>query len=81
MMQMEILLHKILENQDNQSTYLLSEKFNADDAAALIGVSKRHLMNLKEHGKISYFQDGRVLKFGRNHIQDYLKSIEYKATI
>lgn len=79
LMQLEILLQKVLEKQTKDATYLLSEKFNSDDAADMIGISKRHLMKLKELNKIGFFQDGKKLFFGRNHIEEYLKSIEYRA--
>ena len=59
---------------------LSQEIFTDDDAAKLLGVSKKTMSRLRNKGSIGFVQheDGRKILYTRKHIDDYLNNNERK---
>lgn len=45
------------------------------ELATMLGISKRHLRNLRTRGLIQYF-DTKPIRYTRNMIEEFIKAIE-----
>lgn len=52
----------------------IKEVMTAKEAAEYLGISVKHLMELRRQKKIGCSQDGRVIRFHRSHVLEYLEA-------
>jgi excisionase family DNA binding protein len=62
------------------SSKVTEPKFSVTKAATIIGVSKTHVRNLLNSGKLGYYQIGSRRIIGECHLQEYLSLAERKST-
>jgi excisionase family DNA binding protein len=63
------------------SSKVTEPKFSITKAAIIIGVSKTHVRNLINSGKLGYYQIGSRRIIGECHLQEYLSLAERRSTV
>lgn len=52
----------------------MKEVMTPAEAAEVLGISVKHLMELRKAGKINCAEDGRLIRFHRDHILSYINN-------
>jgi DNA-binding XRE family transcriptional regulator len=46
----------------------------------VVGISRTTAYTLREQGKLGYYQEGKNVRYGPQHVLDYLRMREVRAT-
>ena len=63
------------------SSEVAEPKFSIAKAATVIGISKSHVRNLINSGKLGYYQVGSRRIVGEGYLQEYLSLAERRSTV
>jgi excisionase family DNA binding protein len=61
----------------NSSRETLLSTLSEAELAARLGISRVTAWRLRRSGKLSYYRVGRSVKYGEQHVAEYLASCEY----